>query len=371
MKSITKYKGIPEMVISIILAFAIIVTFFRQEENFEELALGIYTQSYFAKVNGVPVHALGFRDKDNVVKGVKERNNKEHVLIIGNSQSHSLNQYKRGDVTFPQLLADRMNKDSIDIVASSIPNATLEDFYLLYNGWKQYMKIDLLVIPVFLDDTREDGLRTVFYETIKNFRVRDTGAVAQKVNGQLEALCKIQSTELSGLSHTYQETVEDSLNKFLDRHFGPWHMRPNIRGDFFNNLYKLRNTVFGIDAKTKRGIIRDLYIKNMEALTALLDDCERDHVKVLLYIPPLRNDYPVPYIESEYVAFKKEMEKTAAAHHAAFVNLEHVVPNQYWGFKGTRTFNGLMDIDFMHYQHRGHVLMADRLEEEIKKLINN
>jgi hypothetical protein len=371
MKKIIRYKGILEIFISFILAFTIIVTFFKKDENFEELALGIYTQSYFAKIEGNPIHALGFRDKEKIIKGVKERGNKYVVFMLGNSQSHSLNQYKRGDVTFPELLGDSLGKGSMDVIASSVPNATIEDYYLLYNGWKQYIKMDILVIPVFLDDTREDGLRSVFYNDIKDFRLKDTGAVAAKINAQMVALSKVGSTELSGLSHTYQESVEDSLNKFLDKHFDPWHMRPNVRGDFFNNLYKLRNTVFSIDAQTKRGIIPDLYKKNIEALNALLDKCEEDKVKVLIYIPPLRNDYPMPYNENEYTEFKKEIQMIAVEHNAFFANIERAVPNRYWGFKGTRTFNGLMDIDFMHFQYSGHILVAKQLQSEIKKMIDN
>lgn len=369
MKLLTKYKSGIEIVISFALAFFIIVNFFHEHKNFENLALGIYTKAYFAKINNVPIHAMGTRNRDEIIEGCKARDYKNLVLLIGNSQTHSLNQYKKGNVTFPELLADSLNKKSIDVIASSIPNATMEDFYLLYKSWKQDLNIKLVLLPIFLDDTREEGIQTEFYDDIKSFRLSDTNEIALNINEELKKVGKAEVTNFAALNQTFQETTESKLDTLLDKHFFPWHYRPNIRGDFFNNLYKLRNTALGIDAKTKRGIIKDIYKQNIKALTYILDDCQKSNIKVIVYIPPLRNDYEIPYYRNEYINFKKEIAALSSQYNANFINIENCVPNKYWGFKGTRTFRGLMDIDFMHFQYPGHIIMADTLQAEIEKVL--
>ncbi len=369
-KPLLKYKGIIELVISFILAFSIIVAYFHETTNFENLALGVYTRAYYGKINNVPMHSMGLRKKEEILKGNKERGAKDVVLLIGNSQTHSINQYKEGDVTFPELLADSLDKKSIDIIASSVPNATMEDFYLLYQSWKKDVNIKMVVFPIFLDDTREEGIQQGFYNDIKSFRIADSNAIAKKINGELEKMEKVTGTnDLAALNQTFQEITESKLDNYLNTHFNPWFYRPNIRGEFFSNLYKLRNTVLGIDAKTKRGIIKDIYEENIKALKMLLDDCRKSNIKVLVYIPPLRNDYEIPYYRNEYITFKKQMGEITKEYNAGFINIENCVPNKYWGFKGTRTFKGLLDIDFMHFQYPGHIIMADTLQTEIEKMI--
>ncbi len=369
MNNVLKYKGLFELLVSFILALVLVLTLFHETTNFENMALGVYTKTYFGKVNDTPIHSMGLRKMKEIIKGSNDRALKDIVLVLGNSQTHSINQMKKGDITFPELLADSLNKKSIDIIASSVPNATMEDFYLLYKSWSSYLNIKMVILPIFLDDTREDGIQTVFYNEVKSFRISDTNTLARKINGELQKTESTATTDLAALHQTFQERTENSLDLYLDKNFIPWHYRPNIRGQFFSDLYKLRNTVLGIDAKTKRGVIKDIYKENIKALNYLLDDCQSKKIKVLVYIPPLRNDYEIPYYRNEYITFKREIEAISKKHDAEFMNVEDAVPNKYWGFKGTRTFRGLLDIDFMHFQYPGHIIMADSLQSKIEKMI--
>jgi len=369
MKLLKKYKSIIELSASFILAFSIILIFFKERKNFENLALGVYTKEYFGKVGDYPIQVLGFRNEDLIIKGCVERENEKQVLILGNSQTHSINQFKKGDATFVKVLSDSLSTQSIDVISSSVPNGTLEDFYLLYMGWKSKIKLNALILPVFLDDTREEGIQELFYKELGAFQINDSIEIAFKVNDQLKALNQSEKNDFAALKQTFQEQTENNLNEYLDKNFEPWHLRPNIRGDFFNNLYKIRNTAFGIDAKTKRGIIKNVYARNIKAFDALLENCQKENLPVLVYIPPIRNDFEVPYYQSEYQAFKKEIEALCVKYHAGFKNLENAVPNQYWGLKGTRTLKGLVDLDFMHFQYNGHIIMANTLKPEIEKIV--
>ena len=370
MKELSKHKILIELILAFVFSFIIIITCFHSTTNFENMALGIYTRAHFSETNNVPIQTMGLRDNDKIIAGCKTRNLKDIVLIIGNSQTHSINQYKKGDETFTKILADSLNKKSIDVISSSVPNATMEDFYLLYKYWKENQNPKVVLLPIFLDDTREDGIQDVFYKNVSSYRMKEENPITKKINDQLNKLGQTESSDLAALHQTFQEKTENKLDVFLDKHFSPWHYRPEIRGSFFNNLYKLRNTVFGIDAKTKRGIIKNVYDENMTAFHYILEDAQRSNIKIIVYIPPLRNDYEIPYYKDEYINFKKQVEAISKNYDAEYLNLENAVPNKYWGTKGTRTFKGLVDIDFMHFQYPGHIIMANTLQPEIEKLLN-
>jgi hypothetical protein len=362
-------KGLVELIASLIIAFMVIMLFFSKEENFENLALGEFTKVYFAEADTFPIQTIGLRNIDKIVEGWKSRGSKEVVLMLGNSQSHSINQLKEGDQTFPGILSDSLRKKSIDIIASSVPNANLEEFYLLYKAWMERLPVKAVVVPVFLDDTRENGVHTVFFQDLVAFKISDTNAVAQRINKELGTIAATQNQDVQALHQTFQEKTENGLNEFLNEKFPPWHLRPTLRGSIFNNLYKLRNTVFGINAQSKRKIIKNRYDKNMQALNALLEDCNKRHVAVLLYIPPIRSDYEIPYIRSEYANFKDDITTISKKYHATFLNIEDVVPGEYWGYKGTRTLFGKNDLDFMHFQYPGHILVGKALQPKIEELI--
>ena len=97
----------------------------------------------------------------------------------------------------------------------------------------------------------------------------------------------------------------------------------------------------------------------------ILKFCNDKKIKLLVYIPPLRNDTSPPYEIDAYNHFKKEVEKDALANNAVFVNLENLVAANYWGHKGSTTGSGT-EIDFMHFQEPGHKLLADTVFKLIK-----
>jgi hypothetical protein len=368
MNFLKKNASIIELILALIISILLIQLFFTKKTNFENAALGRYTKSYFASIGKYPIQTLGFRQKDSLLNGIKKRNHNYKILFLGNSQTHSINQYKKGDYTFIKTLADSLNKNSIDVVSSSVPNATLMDFYLLYKGWQQWYDVDLIFIPAFLDDTREDGVQDVFYDGLNPLTDMDNNKTAAEIKKQLSKIETIPDKDLGALNQTYQEKVERYLNDLLANNFKLWELRPNIRGQLFNNLYKLRNTVFRIDATTKRKVIKISYNKNIAALKQLLLDNKKNQVRICIYIPPLRKDHPIPYLQKEYTDFKKEIELICNQNNANFLNLEDAVPDKYWGYKGTRTLNGLIDIDFMHFQTKGHILFAYELLKEINKI---
>jgi lysophospholipase L1-like esterase len=89
----------------------------------------------------------------------------------------------------------------------------------------------------------------------------------------------------------------------------------------------------------------------MNALDALMAALNRANIPILAYIAPVRSDVPT-------------LGRLCASHGAKLLNLESLVPGQYRG----RT-NGDWT-DFMHFQGKGHELLAEALLPELRQLLD-
>lgn len=355
------------MVAAAILAGLILKVGFGGERNFEEAALGTLTVGYEAKDGfGQVIHTVKQREEEVKSMLASVQPELRTIFFLGNSQTHSINQWEEGQVNYPELLDKHSNQRNI--LVNSLPNANLQEFHLIANWWMDQTEIHQLVIPVFMDDLREDGLRKDFIPGVleSKFEMPDGKAINDKINGELEAMRRpaaesaVEGGEASERL-TPQDIVERRLNDALGEYSEVWRNRPNARGDFFMKLYQWRNTIFGINASTKRKMIPTRYETNMSALVALLQSCSDRGMNVLVYIPPIRTDVEVPYDLAEYEDFKAQVERIARQNNAKFANLEGIVPGPLWGLKGSTTSDGEPELDFMHFQAEGHRLLAEAL----------
>ena len=81
----------------------------------------------------------------------------------------------------------------------------------------------------------------------------------------------------------------------------------------------------------------------------------------MVYVAPLRNDVEPPYIASEYLKFKDDIENLSKKYGATYVNFEGLVPPKYWGEKSTTNLTETKELDFMHFQAGGHKILANYL----------
>ena len=82
-------------------------------------------------------------------------------------------------------------------------------------------------------------------------------------------------------------------------------------------------------------MIKGHYIKNQKAYEDILNLAIKNKIKVLVYIPPLRNDVKIPYNIDEYLILKLETKNIADKYYVNFVSLEKIIPSKLWGFKGS------------------------------------
>jgi lysophospholipase L1-like esterase len=135
-----------------------------------------------------------------------------------------------------------------------------------------------------------------------------------------------------------------------------------------NNLYLLRNWIFGITPSSVRKMIPGRYRLNMQSLQAIMHSANQKGIKTLIYIVPIRDDVTIPYDLHQYNKFKSEVELAAKNESARFINIEGLVPVKLWGSKDSTTIGVVKELDFMHFKAKGHELLAERLLSELELL---
>ena len=350
-----------------VMAVGILKWGFGGERAFDQAALGNHTVEYLAKSpQGEPIHTV--KQKPGEVQSMLTETGKQDrvVMFFGNSQTHSINQKKEGEVNYPEIIQRR--HPELSIRCHSIPNANLQEFLVLLNWWSTSMEIDQLFIPVFMDDLREDGLRQDFMPMIieDDLKVSCTNqALSEKLNSELLRFKMPSDNAVVGgesRNATLQDKTEKALNNWLGKRFKVWQNRPKARGDFFMKLYQWRNTIFGITASTKRKMIPARYEWNMSALEAIIKYANKNKIVINVYIPPIRNDVEVPYDPEEYQTFKEEVRKMTQSFGATFSDFEGIVPGELWGLKASTNSGAEPELDYMHFQALGHQILADALE---------
>ena len=344
-------------------------------QAFDELALGSQTTICWSEIESNPIHC-GMRDNTfQACVNAYKRNgrNRDVVLWLGNSQLHAINQFSKGDKNASFYLHQLLSDKNRYLFTISIPNANLQEHLFLAEYAWHHLPVKTIVLPLVFDDTRESGVREDLHVAIKLPAVKNRIAqtdIGQKLIQQCEASIVCEDS-LQPQEKTLQQYSEDFLSGKLARHSKIWSSRPDLRGKFFVSLYRLRNYLLGIDASSKRRIIRGSYIANLEALKALVDSARQSDIEVLTYIAPIRDDVPIPYDQNEYSGFKQETRSITRKAGGTFFNLEQLVPNENWGTKESTRIAGAPEIDFMHFQAEGHVRLANAIDEGLRTIWSN
>ena len=371
-----KKNNIHQNKISIIIGITIcifILNFFSQDKKtkikFEELALGNNNKTSIGIVDGKTIHCKDLIDLDNCIESYRITNDKMPVILsLGNSQQHAINQPQFGDEVTSEILHRKLMKFGMYTLTLSQPNVNLQEHYLLFAHLIKKFPIKTLILPIFFDDMREDGLRGTIKgalddnRTVENIKTSSTGQNLITLINEKDTTGN--RTEIE--KNSPQKNWENYLNEKLANIWSLWDRRNSLRGELSLLLYQIRNEIFGIKPTTARKMIRGPYLKNQQAYKDILNLALKNKIKVFVYIPPLRNDVKIPYILNEYNAFKIETKDIAFEHKVNFTSLENIVPAEFWDFKNSTNLEKKEELDFMHFTGQGHKLLADALFEEIK-----
>lgn len=357
------------------LAVGLLHVYGKQKVDAENLALGAenlrtqeiwkgqaFTGGSISEISRITVEFEHVRSAPNSATNVSL------LLWLGNSQLHTINQFKSGDHLSPYELRTRLsNPDHTIPLGFSLPNVNFQEYLALNAYVLDQLPIRCVIMALVFDDLREDGLRSDFSQ-IESAQVRST-LVSYSVGKEMLALADANwgdrraGQENPGLEGFAQKEMEDVLSARLAEAWPLWADRPNLRARLMDDIYRLRNWVLGIKPTSVRKIIRPRYARNMAALTAVLAELRKRGIPVLLYIAPIRQDHPLPYDLKEYSAWKTGVTSLAEEYSARLLNLETLVPPQYWG-----TYHD-DDIDFMHFQGKGHQLLAQALVPHVEAML--
>lgn len=275
---------------------------------------------------------------------------------LGNSQLHTINDYHAGDQSALRYASEQLGWPMLGLL---LPNASLQEHYVVAQWLFTQVKPAWLVVPVCFDDLREDGLREGMKvlgtpETLAAMRRRPAGMKLADELGKIG----VERGDAQGTTRkprSWQQQVEELLERELSARCSLWARRGTAQARCSYALYDFRNWVFRITPSSKRNIIPVRRTKNMDALKETLELAREHQVRCLVYIVPLRWDVEPPYHLSQYADWKQEVQVLCAAQGARFADLDRLVPNECWGLLDGK------DIDFMHFKHEGQVLLGRKV----------
>ena len=326
--------------------------------DFETLALGDQTQSIYGSYDGDKIFCGSPAEVPECLGPAARRNLAKRVVWLGNSQLHAINQSRPGQVTAPVLLAQQLRPRGVEVQALSFPNASLAELYLGYRLERRAAPVDVLVVPLFLDDTREGSIRDVLRPVALTPDIRARLAAAPAGRAILAALPPATEAQHD---ESRQARSENVITGWLERCCGFQTMREQARGQLAIFAFELRNTIFNVTAQSVRPVIANSYNFHLAAFDQLLADAAADGTHVIAYIPPLRQDVAPPYVPAEYARFKAATRALAERRGATWIDLDRVVPGPLWGTKTAPRLGGGVELDFMHFQAPGHVAVARAL----------
>jgi hypothetical protein len=356
-----------QMILALFVGVAMAYWVAAQSPNLETLALGETTAAVYGSYQDDKIFCGSLTELPECLRPAAERKLKKRVLWLGNSQLHAINQPKPGDKTSPTLLAGQLRPSGVEVLAFSFPSASLAEMLVAYAHLQAEHPVDVLVIPAFLDDTREQSTRAMLAPAVNSSPVAamlaDT-AVGREVKRRLASSEDKETLDRSDQS--LQTKSEDAITRALEKCCGVEFARSQARGLIAIEAFLLRNWLFNVTAQTVRPIIPEAYAHNVAALAELLKRARANGTQVIVYVPPLRQDFSPPYDPAQYTAFKTQIAELATRNGARFVNVETIVPPRYWGTKQATRTGGGTELDFMHYQGEGHALLQKSLEPTIK-----
>jgi len=333
-----------------------------------------FQQDFEKKVNNYRIydgisffnHCTSTNEDDLCIKILKDQNNKKKIVWIGNSQLDMINNQQNNEITSPELLYADLQNNNIDLVSFSHPNISIKEKYLLLNFLLSHVKLDLVIIGLCFDDLREITIRNTFTKYIKD---------TKSLNNLLKTNSGIRIYENYKNSQIDKQNLTSKLDNFLINNYlnkiNYLSFVDNVQGFLRVHFYSIRNYIFNIKPETIRKTSVSLYDENIKYYFEIINLLKKNNVKLFNYIVPIRNDFEIPYEKKKYSFFKNEIEKFSSENFIIFENIEDLIPSMFYGQKPGTAFNRKLEIDFMHFDFRGHLIMKNYFLKKINKIIND
>lgn len=331
-------------------------------KDFKAVALGEQTAPVYGSLDGRKIFCGTLEESRECMESARLSPLPKRVLWLGNSQLYAINQPKSADETSPLVLARTLRPEGAQVMAFALPSASLAEMLLVYKWLAKGYRPDVLIVPAFLDDTREQSVRSELAPALRRAdiaAVLDSSAIGADLRSRLVKPQSAGGAEEKDTS--MQARSENWITNQLEGCCALQKARSDARGQIELQSFFFRNWLFNVTAQSVRPIIPEAYRANLGALELILAEARKSGTKAIVYIPPLRQDVKPPYDPEQYIAFKRDIQRMAQAAGAVFVDQDTRVPSQYWGTKAATRTGGAPEYDFMHYQAVGHRLLAEAM----------
>jgi len=309
--------------------------------------------------NDLNICLINSEDIDCSKKIIKEtKKDKTSILFLGNSQTGAINNFRNGDKNYisilNQIYTDNLNE--VSIKSFWLPNANLKEFELIMKAIDSCeSNIEVLFIPIFLDDMRNDSIRNELVDFSK------------KICSKKYKFTTIKSLNKESSKKGNLNNLNEKIKLDLEIFNYLKSLNENLRID----IYKFRNFVLNIKPSTIRPIKKTTYESNIKALKNIIEKRNIKKLISVIYIPPILNsngEGKIPYDLVEYKSFKNNIRSLCENDKCYFLNIENVVPNKLWGLKDSTNLSGNFELDFFHFKGDGHIKLAYKFKEIINNL---
>lgn len=357
--SVRAIAPLPLLVVALALGIALAYWVATKAPDFKNLALGEQTAPVYGSLDGAKIFCGTLDETRECLNSARASPLANRVLWLGNSQLYAINQYRPGDETAPIVLARLLKPQGVQVSAFAYPSASLSELLLVYKWLARDLRPDVLVVPAFLDDTREQTIRSELAPTFDRPDIAatlDSDAIGAEMRNRLVKPQSVGGDAKQDMS--MQARSESWITGRLEACCGMQRARSDARGTIELQAFFFRNWLFNVTAQSVRPIIPQPYRINLGALRLMLAEARKAGTKVIVYIPPIRQDIKPPYDPNEYQTFKRDVQRLTTTLGATLIDQDKLVPGQYWGTKASTRTGGAPEYDFMHYQGTGHRLLA-------------
>ena len=331
-------------------------------------ALGEQTAEVLGEEDGLRFTCSDATDSELCESAYERAGRPPAIVWLGNSQNFAINRYQHGDKLAVMIVHQWLKERKNWLVSYTQPNANLYEQAIVFEAIARRFRPRLLILPVFMDDLREQGVRQSVAALIKDPNTADALRRSPEWPELVRILAPEDVRQTKAVSEpTIQERIEERFNALLNEYLPIWRARGDLRGNFQIAIHILRNQILGIHSYTKRPVDPVVYAEKLRMLAKMLQSAKQQNIRVLLYIPPYRQDISGPYDDTKYAMFKRDVENLAVTYGASYVDLTDIVPGPEWATVVDHIF-GFAEPDFMHFTAEGHRRLASAIQSQLLAL---
>jgi hypothetical protein len=333
-----------------------------------EAALGGQTAEVLGEDSGLRFTCFDATDTEICENAYERAGRPPAILWLGNSQNFAINRYQPGDQLAVSIVHRWLQDKESWLVSYTQPNANFYEQAIVFEAVARRYNTRLLILPVFMDKLREQGVR----DSVAAFMNQPSTADLVRRSPEWPGLAPVlnQRGQTEGqlpTDRTIQARVEEQFEALLSRYVPIWRDREILRGNLEMAMNTLRNKALGIHSYTKRPVDPGVYAEKMQMLQNILESAKHLNIRVLLYIPPYRQDISGPYDNAQYSQFKRDVSSLAVQYEADYVDLTDLVPGPLWATVVDHLF-GFEEPDFMHFTAEGHRRLAGAIQSRLLNL---